>query len=567
MDEVGASKEAVNFIVEPLDFFGQENVSFGMPSSYYQDIEDGASAYHASHTVYEKRMRGRYLDGKFLETNSEALDILNDLREQQYRGAGYVGDKVGPLLTESTVFDITEHTDKICHFLNDSIVENHWAAAQNYARVWFESLPDESETKMLASQYVGFAGNMILTQYCKTAIALSDDSLSEDDFVSMKHFMTVCWPTANDLEPYMPDEVASKKQLLREVFLQLSYRSLESVRHYARMLKYFDEDAGNDDKSREEREDAYLTAVMDMRSTDPARLESIQNKLWTAVDQLRAEHKYYETIDLLNLGMRSLQLDKAEVQTMIDDIAIAGVKFYTSDLAIYEEEVMEKIGNHYYPTTNRNKARILFGAPSISKDAYSKMFDIEQTRNLEYCLQQYNDADSSQKESLIEGFISTLADVPKDVLDRVITPEIAESIFEYFNSPKRVFDAPSDIDANTKLTIILRNKDVLSSDQQAIIFSSFIDNFYERSQGDSDRQDEFGQLIGFLSPILRGTNKAEDPEEERVWEIISPVKLGEIFDALILRSNDRKWMADQKRAFMSDIRTAWNDYWELFEYY
>lgn len=567
MSEVSTSEEAINFIEEPLNFFGQENVTFGMPASYYQDIEDGASTFHASHTVYEKRMRGRYFDGDFLEINIEALSILENLQEQQYRDAGYEGRRVGPLPTESATFDVVEHSDKICRFLNDSIVENHWAAAENYARVWFDSLPDGSETKTLASQYVGFAGNMILTQYCKTAIALSSDSLSEDDFVSMKHFMTVCWPTADALEPFIPDEVADKRQLLREVFLQLSYRSVESVRHYARMLRYFDEDTSQDDVSREEREDAYLTAVMDMRSATPQRLESIHKKLWIAVDQLRAQHKYYETIDLLNLGLRSLQLNKEDVQLMIDEVAIEGAKYFTSDLGKYDEEFMQKAGNHYYRSSNRFQMQILYGAPAISEDTYTKMRKIEQSRNLEHELQEFDNADLPQKEILIQQLISTLAETPEDALARVVTPEIETSIFDFFNRPERVLDMPSDIDANIKTVIILRNKGVLSSDQQAIIFSSFIDNFHDRILSDSEYRDKLGRLIGFLSPILRGTSKTDDPADERVWDIITPGKLSEIFDALILHSDERKWMTELKLAFMSDIRAAWNEYWDRVEDY
>lgn len=388
---------AYQFIQTPLEFFGHgPELTFGYPPQFEEEMEAaklGAAkniaqavahrqevieagdtdAYHYQRLApqdqfdalaagmrnkatwdvkrrwSERRKRGNYDNLIDKELHPEAANFF----QQRYRPPDNLA---------------VPDAEALSRYLNAGIANNAWVDAYDNARFWYKTLPEDHPDRAVARDYIGFAGNIVLNDYCLTAKAYTNNELADDDFVSVKHLLTVCWPMAHELEEYIPAEVAQKKQFLREVFLQAALNGSEGVRRNAHWLGYMPGETPFAD-DRAEHEEALLTKMMRFESVDDAQRERVMEQLMELAEQLEAQQKWYRAADLLDLARIAFDLPPGPIQKRIDEIVIAGTLALTNDMNAFEEQRETNHRGHQYVTTNASELFNLGEAPGKSAEA------------------------------------------------------------------------------------------------------------------------------------------------------------------------------------------------------
>lgn len=614
MPEVPAEPES--FIKTPLEFFGHsyDEIHFGYPQQYHDALQEAQAAADAEITGVEER-RARFLAGdpealkdRYVSTQQEyelslsyakrhhTQDVNHTWYERRFRGRyasnvdfsqfPQVEQFISAINKRQWESDPEKHplpdplpsASEFAGYFNEAIRLNEWSSVHWEAMAWYEVLPEDSPDRETAKNYVAFAGNIVLQEYCRIAVSLACDELADDDFVSVKHLLTVCWPMAMRLEPFIPDEVKRSKQLLRETFLQMAARGSSNFRSHIELFGWAtlgqDRSAGLDERDALEKQ-AY-TALMAFDDTESQDKAAIKQELLSRAEKLAAAQRWDAAIDVLELSTHAYGLPLDELQAVIDRYAVDGALYFTSDMSKMNEMWQEKIGRHEYWTCNTYKVDELRRAPGISEEAYQKITEIEDIRGFEYEVQQLTGSGEEEKQVLIAKLFDKLANTDAGIARRFATPEIVEGLMDFLMHESIGKLSPQHIDEVIVSVVSLCNKDVLSREQQNSALLSMGEQVLARAK-DPEDYETFTRFIGFVSPILRMTKVADKPEDEVIWKYITPTQFDSFMKNLRGHAYDRsqsgeshadsRWLQDQHFAFGKDIRKAWKAYWDEREEY
>ncbi len=592
----------LSFMQTPLKFFGHssETIHFDYPAVYYEEIEELNQEAAVRLEEIEARRellllgeapKDRY-ESRLLDDQEFTL-IVDEIKrqplwqhnhnwyERRFRGSSskavrerhsevtnYFDSLIGNKKDQLSVPD----SDNIVRYLNDRITSNEWSGAAYDAREWHDALPEDHPDRAVAANYAGFAGNIMLNQYCKLAIALADDSLADDDFVSVKHFFSVCLPTANRLESFIPEEVRTVKQVLREVFMQYALRSGNTVRRYAEMFGRIElghEMTGSYDE-RDANEDEALSAIMRYDESEHIDRDKMVADLLNLTFRLEAQHEWSRAIDVLDLARFAFDIPTDMFQGRIDELAINGVLHYTTDMSRLNERWSYTRGKHEYWTDNGEKLVGLEMSSCLSDEARRKMREIKDIRGLEHALQALEASeDIDRQHALRWEIMDKLASAAPELASRYGQSEFAEKLLEQIKEPSLMQISASGFDDFVEKLLILKNKGVLTAEQRNEAIMTMVDNLVEASKSPKYER-PFERFIGLISPLLRGTEPADNADEETVWVFAPKAQFVSLMETYIERVNDkefREWLSLQKTAFCTNVREAWKNYWDEFEEY
>lgn len=557
--EMALAQEDVAEAVAELEAYRQEMIETGDPDSneYKRSVPDD---WHQSNLMavrgpirdvnsnwYERRMRGR----------------LNDLVSPDEHPEGVAFQK---LLYRNELDDVVPPAgDKMAAYLNAKLSKNGWYGSYSVAQNWYKLLPEGHEDKELAKNYAGFAGNVLVTEYCKIALAYANAEMGDDTFVSMKHLLTICWPAVLKLEEFAPEEAVQKKQLLREIFLQLAINNCASVRRDADRLGVVPDHETLDERmEREERELTKLMRFDDVEAIDKA---TTLERVVTVSEQMAADRQWAYAADFLDLARRAFDLSPEVIQKQIDDLLIKGALSLTEDMSRFDEIQIRERRGRQVASSNSNDLTLLMLAPGKSDAAYQRMLDIENSRILEYQTQQLPSVTGDEKDILVEALFDRLVLLEPTAARRFVNPEAVEAYIELLCRETSSEFSDQATDSWIAQTIRLQNIGVLGIEQQNQILLTLADNMLTRIIGGPRRGDDFSRLIGYMSPILRATPEAETSDQEVIWRFLPKKRFEEALDALIQDYDDNAWLKEEKQAFLTDVRGAWHAYWDGREEY
>lgn len=607
-------QEPESFIKTPLEFFGHsyDDILLGYPEKYHEElaearaeaakeiaeIEDRRARFLAgdpdvqndryvsseaeveislayarrhltgqvNHKWYERRFRGRYGTDVDLNKYPTTIEFLNKINSWDYDPDKdpFVGELPNP--------------QELTAYFNEAISNNAWSTVHYQAREWREYLHEGSSDRKTAEDYLAFAGNMVLQEYCRIALKLADDQLADDDFVSVKHLFTVCWPMAMRLEPFIPDEVKRAKQLLRETFLQMAARGTGSFRSHMELFGIVNlgQDRSAGLGSRAENEKVAISALMAFENVDDQEAEAIKQNLLARAKKLAEEKRWYVAIDIIELSTHAYGWDIAEFQDLIDQYAIDGVLYFTRDMSKMNEMRPYKIGKHEHYTCNAYEVDGLRRAPGISEDAYTKISEIENVREFEYDVRRFQEAPEEERDRIVVELFDKLAGASPELTQRFASPEIVERLMDMVLSENIGKISPQRVDEVIVSIIKLRNKGVLDYEQQNTALLHIGEKVLARAKDPNDYE-TFMRFIGYISPILRNTEQTEKPEDEAVWNFITPKQLEAFMRDITMRAYSRdadgethtdiQWLHQQSLRFRINIRKAWGEFWDIREEY
>lgn len=609
-------QESESFIKTPLEFFGHSygDIHFGYPEQYQDELAEAQAAAEAEVADVEER-RAKYLAGdmealkdRYVSSPEEyelslsyakrhhTQDVNHKWYEKRFRGRYASNVDFGQFpQVEQFVAVINkwnwEHDpvkyplpdplpsgNEFAGYFNEAIRLNEWSSVHWEAMEWHKALPEDSPDRETAKNYLAFSGNIVLQEYCKIAVSLANDQLADDDFVSVKHLLTVCWPMAMRLEPFIPEEVKRAKQLLRETFLQMAARGNSSFRSHVELFGWatLGQDPHSDLDSRNEREKQAYSALMAFDEHEGSDAEAMRSDMLARAEKLAADKRWDVAIDILELSTHAYGWDVAEFQVIIDQYAVEGALHYTRDMSKMDEMWQEKIGKHEYWTCNAYKVDELRRAPGISDETYRKITEIEDIRGFEYEVQQFSDASEEEKHAIVAKLFEKLANTDSEIAQRFATPEIISSLMDLLMHESIGKLSPQRIDEVIVSVVSLCNKGVLSREQQNSGLLSIGEQVLARAK-DPEDYETFTRFIGFLSPILRMTKAAEKPADEVIWKYITPRQFDNFMKNLRGHAYDRsrsgeshadiRWLQDQHFAFRENIRQAWQAHWAEREEY
>lgn len=573
------SQARQSFIEEPLLFFGND-VTFDYPPRYYDQIEGledvcrqsilselEKNPQHADrfdellaqeyefrlrnikHHLYEERFRGRYLSEEILNEHKETWDII----------FAHENDK--------SVIEPPD-TQRVVNLLNLCLADQYWYTAYAVASNWMDMLDDNNPDKAIAINYFGFAGGLEVNEYCRMAVALATPELANDDAVRVKHLFTICIPMVRHLEEYFPEEMASKKQLLREVFLEYAVQSVGGIRHYVEMLLPPEDRIHKKFKELNALGDNALTEFMRMESLNLAKLESFYFKLDNVVSSLVEQHKYYEAINLLDMACRAVDVPRDDISPRIDSIARQAIDHYTADMKIFDDREPPSgvvVDFTDYKLTNNERADMILDAPGITDEKWHELQNVIKTRQAEYLTTILVNAEGQVDAKAANDLIDLVASSKPESVQN-IRQEHLDKVLQVFRDEAHLRHySPGVLDRRIETLAYANVKNDHIKNELPSVMATIMDNLVELAA-----QDEFQSPIEYfqalISPILRGSKPTDNPSEEVVWRYISQGSLNQLFDKLEARyTNDVEELAfltSARPEILADIRKWWKNYWE-----
>jgi hypothetical protein len=619
MEEVSGSSRDFDFVETELRFFGHDSyqIHFGYPQKYHDEIgkalqetkqaldelevrrqhliEAGdTTSYDArrlvpeesyenekrylsrhftggtKHRWYELRFRGRYGDEDMELRHPEASRYLGGNEPSLF---GSSEPKIGPPPPKPS-------TEQFAAYLNDHIVSNAWSHGVSRAQLWHDSLDEADPDREVAANYIGFLGNIIVHEYCRTAIALAANSLANDDFVSSKHFMTVCWPYVEYLDQYIPDEVKNTKQVLREVFLQMTVRGHSMRTDMERFGLLSEEDrASFDMDDRAAYEDRAVSHVMYFGEMDQEERTKYVTKVSQAADNLIERKMWYRAIDLLDLARRAFNLPHDEIQQKIDAIAMAGVQELTSDVsALYDEYYAEDDDDGYGFSINREHgAYQLTFAPGLSQEMRAKLDDVRESRLLEYHVHKFQAdiADPSvDTHKTTSALIYNFRTVQPDKIKRFIDAEKAQYIKDFYMSPQLTDVTAVEYDDLTGSLVLFAFCEVLTPEERNECLATMLDSLHARISEDAEYTNGFQKLVGILSALVAKSSVPDSVEDEVVWRVVSKKQVEQVMEVCLQRDKEQYGgdadghIEKYQKLLLEDLRDGLKKYWaEIDEYF
>lgn len=582
------------FVTTPLEFFGHgPELYFGYPPEYDDEMaraeEDAAEAAEAfevarqemietgdpSSVEYRQTVPDEWHQANLMNARGPVRDVKNNWYERRMRGR--LRDLVNPdEHPEGVAFQARMYrgeldgvtppaANEMAAYLNAKLAKNGWYGSYSVARAWYNCLPEGHEDKEVAKSYAGFAGNLLVTEYCKLALAYANADMKDDMFVQTKHLLTICWPAVLKLEQFAPEEAAQKKQLLREIFLQFAISNCASIRRDADRLGVVPDRESFDERA--EREDRELTKLMRFSETETLDKEAMLERVLNVSEQMAANRQWSYAADFLDLALRAFDLSPEVIQKQIDDLLIKGALTLTEDMSQFNEVQIRERRGHEIATSNSRDLTSILLAPGKSEAAYRQIISIEHNRILEYETQQLTTAVGEEKDKYIESIFDRLVLLEPSEARRFANPEAVDSYIDLLCRESSSHLSDHVTDSFVTQTIRLRNLGMLEAEQQNQILLTMADNLLNRIIDGPRLGDDFSRLIGYMSPILRATKAAETSDQEILWKFLPKQRVEAAFDAMIEAEAGAEWLEEEKQAFLGDVRQAWNDYWDRRQEY
>lgn len=567
---VDGSPERQSFIAEPLLFFDQDvefrsaalaaeraNVPAAAEAMVASMIERGntedpeelhrkahrASTRHAFDNYYERSFRGRYIPEDLFERHSQATEWVY---KRDKSGLEYPGG------------------DTLSRLMNDALSEELWMTAFEHSYCWYAALEDDHPDKQIAANYAGYAGTVLINQYIQLARSMADPMLSNDWFVRTKHLLTICWPAVRDLEPIIPDEIAKKKQLLREIMLEFaSQDNTGELRRYVDIFLWDTpefEAVKNDNAKSDDLTEKEFTKLVHMDDLTDERRQYLQRVFDERIALLIEQDQFHGAVDLVDVFRRAVGLDAEVATAMIDDIATKGVNNLASDMRGFKEEYDL---NGIYVTDNYEPSREdrvynLLGRAGISEETYKILDDTISTRKAEYLILQLEES-SFQDPKLVLEALQTMAQGKETVARTFSSQHFIEMIDAWLGWVDKMPAVSLDRSLDNVFGAFFRQKDLkpdLELDLPEIIDRA-LDNLIDAANSpDSNSNIHFQYVLAIISPILRSS------DTDMLWRLVDPKKV----EAFCLALNDEDTMADLP-ALLSDPKAWTKKYWREFDYY
>lgn len=567
---VDGSPERQSFIAEPLLFFDQD-VEFrsaalaaeqasvpaaaeAMVASMIErgNTEDPAelhrkahrtSTLHAFDNYYERSFRGRHIPEDLFERHSQATEwgYKRDKSELEYPGG-----------------------DTLSRLMNDALSEELWMTAFEHSYCWYAALEDSHPDKQIAANYAGYAGTVLINQYIQLARSMADPMLSNDWFVRTKHLLTICWPAVKDLEPIIPDEIAKKKQLLREIMLEFaSQDNTGELRRYVDIFLWDTpefEAVKNDNAKSDDLTEKEFTKLVHMDDLTDERRQYLQRVFDERIALLIEQDQFHGAVDLVDVYRRAVGLDPEVATAMIDDIATKGVNSLASDMRGFKEEYDLNgiyVTDNYEPS-REDRAYNLLGRAGISAETYQILDDTISTRKAEYLILQLEGSNFQNPKLVLEA-LQTMAQGKETVARTFRSQHFIELIDAWLGWVDKMPAVSLDRSLDSVFGAYFRQKDLkpeLELDLPEIIDRA-LDNLIDAANSpDSNSNIHFQYVLAIISPILRSS------DTDMLWRLVDPKKV----EAFCLALNDEDTMADLP-ALLSDPKAWTKKYWREFDYY
>lgn len=567
---VDGSPERQSFIAEPLLFFDQDvefrsaalaaeraNVPAAAEAMVASMIERGntedpeelhrkahrASTRHAFDNYYERSFRGRYIPEDLFERHSQATEWVY---KRDKSGLEYPGG------------------DTLSRLMNDALSEELWMTAFENSYCWYSALEDDHPDKQIAANYAGYAGTVLINQYIQLARSMADPMLSNDWFVRTKHLLTICWPAVRDLEPIIPDEIAKKKQLLREIMLEFaSQDNTGELRRYVDIFLWgtpeFEAVKFDNAKSGDMAEQEF-TKLVQMDDLTDERRQYLQRVFDERIALLIEQDQFHGAVDLVDVFRRAVGLDAEVATAMIDDIATKGVNSLASDMRGFKEEFGQAvvITDEYVPS-REDRAYNLLGRAGISEETYKTLDDTISTRKTEYLILQLEES-SFQDPKLVFQALQTMAQ-GKEVVARTFSSQhFIELIDAWLGWVDKMPASSLDRSLDNVFGAYLRQKDLkpdLEPDLPEIIDQA-LDNLIDALDlPENKNRINFQHIVAVISPVIRIANDADV-----LWGLVSKQKV-KLF-CTKLNNDDSN---SELPSLLSDPVTWHKKYWdEVVEY-
>ncbi|MBA3758146.1 hypothetical protein H0X10_00750 [Candidatus Saccharibacteria bacterium] len=304
-----------SFVCMPLEFFGQD-ITFLETDEYKTELqlaeletERGIADLLISETAGEER------DSLIAyEQRRHRENVVNKWYDMRMRGRYSIPEDISSrhetaraALSFNSEAELPP-TEEIASFLNEVLTSQRWMHAYDFATKWHKRLREDDPNLAVAANYAGYAGGAILYQYARKALAMSGQALAEDDFLRVKHLITICWPVCEELRQYAPDEAAKKRQLLRELFLECASQSPDTVARYTDML-WTQEELADRSITRDERNQAALNRLLKFEDTSPQVRNHVLNVLEDKISAHHQKRMPLRSLDTIWLAGIATELD------------------------------------------------------------------------------------------------------------------------------------------------------------------------------------------------------------------------------------------------------------------
>jgi hypothetical protein len=584
--EEDQTAEDESFLETPLLFFGNQ-ITLSPPQSYYDELaehqervresveellsdadmsdedrqeaiawEERNGRFRPNFTLYERRYRGRNMSREFYDQNEDVFSWY-------YRNEVEVDS--------SRAFDVMQQL----------LVQQQWQNVFGIARKLHKTLEDGHSDKELAAAYAGFAGVLILNGFVNDAIAHINPGYEGDEFVSIKHFVSVWWPTAEDVEEFAPDEVAEKKQIFREVMLEYASLSYLGVRRYIAIMLYDDPhysslDYHDDSDEVREMENTAFTNFLRMENLSDEKRERLVAKFDRRVDALVQEGEYRSALEFIDAGWRAFSLNPEELQDRVLAIARQGVMSLMQDMDDYLPNYTTQ---GWFTSSRRCKVDEILASPGVTEELWQEIKDIEIARLSEHLVGRLADEDGT-----INGDVAlTLTEVLSGEKDpaRLLKKQQMEQIIDVHQTlPFMMSLRGGDQELENFIRLMSRMPDIRPRITE--VLSTMFDIYNESIKDFGAHEEPFEVFIAFISPIFRASAKEDNPDDEYLIDVIGRNNLHLAVDRMVehavkhtisgeMNKKDylgyMKFFSKVKAGIDGDLRGWWNKYWDQRQEY
>jgi len=604
MSESGQHEAGLyDYVTTSLDFFGipGSDLSFGYPGRYYEQIDEAQRrleehglpeierarvAAITANSPDDRQQLDREFDQSIARARSDATwQVNHSWYESRFRNNHVSGDVDLRHPRAADYFDgfndyrpgppsPRPDSSYVIAYLNDAITESQWSGAYTNAKRWHSDMGEDDADRQVAAQYVGFTGNLILQEYCRIAVALTDGSLADDSFVSTKHLVTVCWPTANQLEPFIPQQVRQAKQLLREVFLQAAvngFRLRSDLERFGYHLIGEEEAEGIEERIQQE--ERSLRQLMRFDEDQEVDQQKIASRVNATVDALVADNHWNRAINFLDLARYAFDIFTDDVQERIDQLALAAADYYTRDMGDYTTRYQVPGAYERWESFSDLYSSLTF-APGITDAVRRQMEIMKDSRHIEHNIQQRSENIGDKKITreatydLFRAFLNS----DESVVRQLGSAELAQDMIDMLGTLDSQ-TSPRTYDYIVTGIIRLTNHEFFTIEQQNELLVALAGNLCDQGMQQQTGETFHSQFMGLISPIMRATETAATTEDEAVWKFVSRAQFEAAINSTISAIDRQReeeyaaWLEQLRDRLLADVRAGWSWYWDEVQEY
>lgn len=577
MSEVEA-QDVPSFIAEPLLFFGQD-VTFSRPPGFYNEL----AGVEEKVRILSDDWQRTHPDDDPEETKKQLLiaetqDVYHHWYEVQFRGRYAIDGlsehhrPVHDWLYDKTDVDFTDRPEAVAGLLNETLSLAHWNHGMQLASRWYNKLPENSPLREVAANYIGFSGNVVLNEYCRLAIKLADDQLSDDWMVRTKHLITVCWNIANYLEEFTPNEVAVKKQLLREVFLEYAAQdNTGEMRRWVNIFLYetpeYEAIRGNIKACHELEQDAF-TEIVRMDNLDANKRQQLINTMEQRVQLLLDDKEYPAAVDLLDTVYRALGLDLGDIQKRLDSIVRLAISDLAADMRDYD--VVNDDGDWYsFQPSREQLVNDLLSRPSIPEETVDELTSLVLGRKLEYKLEVLKKTDPVNGALAIDVLEEISANRPERT--QALASEQIVFLAQAWQRRAASVLSPGTLDSefSTILGVFLNRS--LAATHLAEFMDGLLDQFIDQA-GHRNTHLSFQHLAALLSVLVRRSKEPDTPDQAPTWKYTSKDLVKRYCESLLANGTapnreSHEFIARHLSHLLQDVHGWLKVYWQEVQEY